>query len=87
MRPSADVRINRDTHYAQHMARRAAHDNGLLQIVVPKTYHELTTRRVLTAEWIEGEKLSQSAASDVGTLVQIGALQRRQCNSESAIDE
>ena len=42
------------------------------QIVVPRTYHELTTRRVLTSQWIDGEKLSQSAASDVGTLVQIG---------------
>ena len=56
------------------MIRLAA---DLLQIVIPQTYHELTTRRVLTSQWIEGEKLSQSAASDVGTLVQIGALSRQ----------
>ena len=47
--------------------------------MVPQTYHELTTRRVLTSQWIEGEKLSQSAASDVGTLVQIGVLPRHSC--------
>jgi aarF domain-containing kinase len=26
---------------------------------VPKTYLEYTSRRVLTTEWLEGEKLSQ----------------------------
>ncbi len=29
------------------------------QVVVPRTYTEFTSRRVLTTEWIEGEKLSQ----------------------------
>lgn len=46
----------------------------LPQVVVPKTYTELTARRVLTTEWLEGEKLSQSKADDVGDLVNIGVI-------------
>lgn len=38
-------------------------------MVVPGTYAQYTTRRVLTSEWIEGEKLSQSRANDVASLV------------------
>ena len=46
----------------------------LPQVVVPKTFSDFTTRRVLTASWLEGEKLSQSTESDVGTLVQVGVV-------------
>ena len=46
----------------------------LPQVVVPKTYSELTTRRVLTSGWLDGEKLSQSKADDVGTLVNVGVI-------------
>jgi aarF domain-containing kinase len=46
----------------------------LPQVVVPITYPEYTTRRVLTTEWIEGEKLSQSKADDVGKLVNVGVI-------------
>ncbi|MEW5317018.1 MAG: hypothetical protein WDW38_008351 [Sanguina aurantia] len=46
----------------------------LPQVVVPGTFTELTTRRVLTSEWMEGEKLSQSKADDVGDLVNIGVI-------------
>lgn len=46
----------------------------LLQVVVPKTYQELTSRRVLTTAWVEGEKLSQSTADDVGDLVNVGVI-------------
>jgi aarF domain-containing kinase len=44
------------------------------QVVVPFNYPEFTRRRVFTAEWIEGEKLSQSRADDVGELVEVGVL-------------
>ena len=44
------------------------------QVVVPETYHELTSRRVLTTGWVEGEKLSQSTADDVGDLVNVGVI-------------
>lgn len=47
--------------FAQQMA-------GLPGIKVPTVYHELTTERVLTAEWVEGEKLSESVAGDVRQL-------------------
>ncbi|KAH9559914.1 hypothetical protein CY35_06G080200 [Sphagnum magellanicum] len=46
----------------------------LPQVVVPKTYTKYTSRRVLTTGWIEGEKLSQSTASDVGDLVNVGVI-------------
>ena len=45
-----------------------------MQIVVPKTYTEFTSRRVLTTSWLEGEKLSGSKASDVGELVNLGVI-------------
>lgn len=32
------------------------------QVVVPRTYSAYTSRRVLTTEWLDGEKLSQSKA-------------------------
>lgn len=47
--------------------------------MVPKTYHDYTTRRVLTAEWIDGEKLSQSTADDVGDLVGVGVIAYLKC--------
>lgn len=48
--------------------------NPLLQVVVPKTYSDLTSKRVLTVSWLDGEKLSQSKADDVGDLVNIGVI-------------
>lgn len=45
-----------------------------LQVVVAKTYTDFTARRVLTTEWLDGEKLSQSDADDVGTLVNLGVI-------------
>lgn len=56
------------TIFAQQMAQ------DLPQVVVPKTYSELTSRRVLTVSWLDGEKLSQSKADDVGDLVNIGVI-------------
>eukprot|EP00892_Ulva_mutabilis_P008423 jgi/Ulvmu1/5953/UM026_0075.1 len=37
-------------------------------IMIPQAFAEATTRRVLTTEWVEGEKLSESAAGDVRQL-------------------
>lgn len=56
------------TKFAEQMAE------DLPQIVVPKTYSEYTSRKVLTTSWLEGEKLSQSTADDVGDLVNIGVI-------------
>ncbi|KHG06807.1 Uncharacterized protein F383_08209 [Gossypium arboreum] len=44
------------------------------QVVIPRTYQKYTSRKVLTTEWIEGEKLSQSTESDVGELVNVGVI-------------
>lgn len=46
----------------------------LPMVVIPKNYPEYTSRRVHVAEWIEGEKLSQSKADDVGALVNLGVI-------------
>lgn len=43
-------------------------------MVVPKTYSKYTSRKVLTTQWIDGEKLSQSTESDVGELVNVGVI-------------
>lgn len=54
---------------------RIAEDMRVLpMVVIPKNYPEYTSRRVHVAEWIEGEKLSQSAADDVGALVNLGVI-------------
>ena len=46
----------------------------LPDVVIPTNYPEYTSRRVHVAEWIEGEKLSQSTADDVGALVNLGVI-------------
>lgn len=56
------------TIFAKQMER------DLPQVVVPSTFSELTSRRVLTVSWLDGEKLSQSKADDVGDLVNIGVI-------------
>ncbi|KAM3356887.1 hypothetical protein P3S68_023601 [Capsicum galapagoense] len=56
------------TRFAEMMKK------DLPQVVVPKTYSKHTSRKVLTTGWIEGEKLSQSTASDVGDLVNVGVI-------------
>ena len=48
--------------------------DDLPQVVVPRTYPEFTSRRVLTQQWLDGEKLSQSQADDVGKLVNVGVI-------------
>ena len=44
------------------------------QVVVPPTFEEYTTRRVLTTGWLDGEKLSQSREGDVAQLVNLGVV-------------
>jgi aarF domain-containing kinase len=46
----------------------------LPDVVIPGTFPEYTSRRVHVAEWIDGEKLSQSTADDVGALVNLGVI-------------
>lgn len=46
----------------------------LPMVVIPKNYPQYTSRRVHVAQWIEGEKLSQSTADDVSALVNLGVI-------------
>lgn len=51
-------------------AQRFAGDMRLLKnVTVPKVYPSFTSRKVLTSEWVEGEKLSESKAADLSILV------------------
>lgn len=53
---------------------------------MPKTYQKYTSRKVLTTQWIDGEKLSQSMESDVGELVNVGVIcYLKQVNSSCII--
>lgn len=54
---------------------RIAKEMAILpMVVIPKNYPAYTSRRVHVAEWIDGEKLSQSKADDVGALVNLGVI-------------
>lgn len=54
---------------------RIAEDMKVLpMVVIPRNYPDFTSRRVHVAEWIDGEKLSQSKADDVGALVNLGVI-------------
>ena len=54
---------------------RVAEDMKVLPMVlIPRNYPEWTSRRVHVAQWVEGEKLSQSTADDVGALVNLGVI-------------
>ena len=44
------------------------------RVVIPTNFPQYTSRRVHVAEWVEGEKLSQSTADDVGELVNLGVI-------------
>ena len=46
----------------------------LPMVVIPKPFPDFCSRRVHVAEWIDGEKLSQSTADDVGALVNLGVI-------------
>lgn len=46
----------------------------LPDVVIPGNFPEYTSRRVHVAEWVDGEKLSQSTADDVGALVNLGVI-------------
>ena len=54
---------------------KIAEDMKMLPSVkIPKNYPSYTARRVHVAEWVDGEKLSQSTADDVGSLVNLGVI-------------
>eukprot|EP01041_Mallomonas_annulata_P000891 gene891-1727_t len=46
----------------------------LPMVVIPKNFPKYTARRVHVAQWVDGEKLSQSTADDVGALVNLGVI-------------
>lgn len=52
---------------AEDMAR-------LPQVKIPRNYPSYTARRVHVAEWVDGEKLSQSTAGDLSSLVNLGVI-------------
>lgn len=70
-------------NFYQELDYRLECDNGLKimedmkklpKVLIPKPFKEFCTRKVLTAEWVTGEKLSQSVADDVSSLVNLGVI-------------
>lgn len=47
---------------------------SLPKVKIPKNFPAYTSRRVHTAEWVEGEKLAQSTAGDTLDLVNVGVV-------------
>ena len=41
-------------------------------VYIPKVYHDMTTRKVLVTEWIEGEKLASSPKEVINKLTPVG---------------
>jgi aarF domain-containing kinase len=65
------MKLYREMDYRKEAAVMAQFEADLSElsgILVPKSYAEATTRRVLCTQWIEGEKLSESNAEDVREL-------------------
>ena len=58
----------------QNGIRIAEDMKRLPKVVIPRCYPLYTARRVHTAEWVDGEKLSQSTEDDVGALVNLGVI-------------
>merc|ERR1719217_807148 len=45
---------------------------GVTDVAVPKVYHELTSRRLLVSEWVDGIKLSDCEPEEIKELTKIG---------------
>ncbi|CAJ1405163.1 unnamed protein product [Effrenium voratum] len=50
------------------------HMSHLDRVKIPKNFEQYCCRKVHVAEWVEGEKLSQSQAGDVRQLVNVGVV-------------
>jgi len=53
---------------------RIAKDMEKLDVVIPLPVPAYTSRRVHTAQWVEGVKLSQAGTSDLSALVNLGVV-------------
>jgi predicted unusual protein kinase regulating ubiquinone biosynthesis (AarF/ABC1/UbiB family) len=47
-------------------------EQGVAGVYVPETFPELSTRKVLVTEWIDGIKLSQCEPSEIKELIALG---------------
>ena len=45
---------------------------NVTDVMVPRVYPELTTRRLLVAEWVQGRKLSECSSDEVDALIAVG---------------
>lgn len=57
------------THEANNALKFKSQMSALDGVTVAHVYTDLSTRRVLTTDWVRGEKLSESRAEDVKSLV------------------
>mmetsp|Transcript_2976 Transcript_2976/g.5815 ORF Transcript_2976/g.5815 Transcript_2976/m.5815 type:complete len:874 (-) Transcript_2976:290-2911(-) len=47
-------------------------DSSVTDVVVPRVYDSLTTRRLLVSQWIDGKKLSDCSPEEVRELIKVG---------------
>merc|ERR1712232_24977 len=45
---------------------------GNVNVVIPKVFDRYTTRRVITSEWIDGIRLSDSTTKEIQDLIPVG---------------
>ncbi len=57
-----------------------------VDITIPKPYLELTTRRVLTMQWIDGVKLTTLPPAEIRQLVKVSAYGRLHREGEAEAD-
>jgi predicted unusual protein kinase regulating ubiquinone biosynthesis (AarF/ABC1/UbiB family) len=43
-------------------------ERGITKVIVPKTYDDLCTRRILVSEWIDGKKLSEASKEEIAAV-------------------
>lgn len=49
----------------QQRLRDVLIENNISEVVVPKVFEDLTTRRILVSEWMEGVKLSECSPEQI----------------------
>ncbi|EJK77128.1 hypothetical protein THAOC_01061 [Thalassiosira oceanica] len=73
-RPQVLETVSLDLYLARELGLFTRNFPALSDRLDAGNFPEYTSRRVHVAEWIDGEKLSQSTADDVGALVNLGVI-------------
>jgi aarF domain-containing kinase len=56
----------------QDLVKDLMQQQGVTDVYIPDTYAELTTRKVLVSEWVDGRKLSDCDPAEIRDLIKVG---------------